>query len=81
VIEDWQRGNIPFFTQPPKNLDEEKWETKIIEEDDPEVANPLMVISETAGTTLTKAQNEIMAGIGRLREENEKLGLSDEIIS
>lgn len=48
---DWQRGNIPYFNQPPKNEDEEKWENKIINEKDPDVVNPLMKINEEVALT------------------------------
>lgn len=77
MIEDWQRGNIPYFTQPPKNEEEEKWENKFIENEDPDVKNPLLEVAETAGTKLTEAQNEIIAGISKLRDQNNLHNLMD----
>lgn len=46
IIVDWQRGNIPYFTKPPRTEEEEAYETKKITEIDPAVKNPFDEIEE-----------------------------------
>lgn len=58
IIVDWQRGNIPYFTQPPKTEEEENNETKKITQVDQTIRNPLIDIAEE--TEMTAAQNAIM---------------------
>ena len=43
---DWQRGNIPFFTRPPKTDEEEKLEDEKINKVDPKVKNPIEEVEE-----------------------------------
>jgi nuclear GTP-binding protein len=61
IIVDWQRGNIPYFTKPPKTEEEEADEDKKIAQVDPEVKNPLEEILEE--TKMTDAQNLILSSI------------------
>lgn len=61
IIVDWQRGNIPYFTNPPKTEEEENNENKKISQVDPDVKNPLEEILEE--TKLTEAQNAILKEI------------------
>ena len=46
IIVDWQRGNIPFYTKPPQNEEEEALEDEKIKEIDPSVKNPIVEIAE-----------------------------------
>jgi nuclear GTP-binding protein len=58
IIVDWQRGNIPFFTQPPRTEEEEKLADEKILEVDPNVKNPILEIAEEVN--LTEAQRAIL---------------------
>mmetsp|Transcript_17787 Transcript_17787/g.30133 ORF Transcript_17787/g.30133 Transcript_17787/m.30133 type:complete len:172 (-) Transcript_17787:77-592(-) len=54
IIVDWQRGNIPYCTMPPKNEEEEKEEDKKITVTDPTVPNPIELVE--GANQLTEAQ-------------------------
>lgn len=65
---DWQRGNIPFFTRPPKDEVEEQEEDKKINIADPDVVNPIEQVE--GETKLTEAQSAIMGLIGQRVKES-----------
>ena len=51
IIVDWQRGNIPFYTKPPRSEEEEALEDEKIKEIDPSVKNPIVEIAEQENLT------------------------------
>ena len=63
IIVDWQRGNIPYFTQPPKNEEEEEKEEKQFKELDQQ--NPILEAAQ-----LNQAQNEILSAIKSIDTKN-----------
>ena len=67
IIVDWQRGNIPYFTKPPKTEEEEKLENQKILEVDPEVKNPFEEIEEEL--KLTADQNAILSEVKNVINE------------
>ena len=75
IIVDWQRGNIPFFTQPPKNEEEEEREEKKVSQIDPKIKNPLDEAEENV--KLNDAQNEILEQIKNIDTKD----APDQIIS
>jgi ribosome biogenesis GTPase A len=63
IIVDWQRGNIPYFTRPPKDEEQAKEEEKQFTTADPAVQNPIEVIE--GETKLTEAQKSILGLLGK----------------
>lgn len=56
---DWQRGNIPFFTQPPRTEEEEKLEDEKVNQVDPSIKNPIELVADE--NSMTAAQNAILS--------------------
>jgi len=50
MIVDWQRGNIPYFTYPPKSEEEQEEMDKKMKMKD-ESKNPLVVVSDDVKLT------------------------------
>jgi len=59
IIVDWQRGNIPFFTRPPRSDEEEKLENERINVIDPNVPNPIEKVKDEL--VLNEAQSALLA--------------------
>jgi len=74
IIVDWQRGNLPYFTKPPRSEEEEKLEDERIGLVDSAVKNPLERAEEE--TKLTDAQKLILAQVKATDAESNSMLLN-----
>ena len=79
MIVDWQRGNIPFFTRPPKTEEEEALENQKINEIDPTIKNPFEEIDEEIKKT--KEQTAILAEVKNVISEQRQQDAQEQIVS